>query len=242
MISLSSQFRKWRNYSKWTSFVQSENLISLRAGKGRKVCQFQEIYDHEFDSFTSAASQATSIHVSFSFQGNFFPFSKPQSTNETVKSKEELLFISLLFRVWLMCCGRIPNKTKGKAQKRKNQKHKHGKNKKWKHKKDFSNVKEQEDWKTFFSFFRLSANIPGNIFYFLSHDGGMSEDDIHVKIAPTSAEQQAVYWLNEFNLLQFFSFFPITFGKTFSPCAAVRCRFEGNQYFFTVSCRTCVCV
>lgn len=98
--------------------------------------------------------------------------------------------------------------------------------------------KNKKTAKTFFSFLRLSANIPGNIFYLTM---GMSEDDIHVKIAPTSAEQQAVYWLNGFNLLQFLPFFPITFGKTFSPCAAVCCHFEGNQYFSTVSCTTCVC-
>lgn len=43
----------------------------------------------------------------------------------------------------------------------------------------------------------------------------------------------AVYWLNEFNLLQFlFSFFPITFEKDFFSCYHRRRCCESNQYFF----------
>lgn len=166
-----------------------------------------------------------SIHVSFLLppKGRI-PFSKPQSTNETVKEKRKVSFVFLLVMINVLGAHPTEKKTKGKAQKSEAQTS-WAKNENIK--KDFSYVKEQEEWKTFSTFSRLSANIPGKIFLSQVTKGWMG-DDIHVKIA---AEQQAVYWLNEFNLLQFFFSFPITFGKTFSPCAAVRCHFEGNQYF-----------
>lgn len=121
-----------------------------------------------------------------------------------------------------------------------------GRAEKWKQKqekgKTFSYVKGARRDETFFLFLRLSPNIPGK-----KSTASCGERRI-VSIFMWKLLQQpvAVYWLNEFNLLQFlFSFFPITFETDFFfPATVVAAVARAINTFFSVSfakCRLCVC-
>lgn len=96
----------------------------------------------------------------------------------------------------------------------------------------------------------IICKYPWEIFPIEGFHGEKNGDDIHVKIASTSAaaaaSKQYIDWMNSicYNFSFHSEFFPITFGKSFFLLALVPLLlpFESNQYFFSVSCMLRVCV